>query len=165
MITFIGDDGDLQIIDLDWLNQAEQAMLLRGQSQRTAGKLRRLFADLAGREAALRAAVTPAQAAITYGDYYRYDFGGSPVQDSAVIYGQVLPLFGVIAAERAAGAGPGEIDQLVARIREGYARGWRHVRAWSAGEPDGETGDTHIGAMEPLTAAQFDAARRAGWPA
>ena len=165
MITYTADDGDLRIIDREWLNDTEAAVLLLGQSQRTARKLRRLIADLARQETALKAATTPAQAAITYGDHYRYDFPGNKLMAAAVVYGQVLPLFGIIEAERAAGAGTAEIDQLVARIREGYRRGWRHVRAWSAREPGGETGDTHVGVMEPLTAAEFAVARAAGWPA
>lgn len=165
MITYTADDGELRIIDREWLNPTDQAILLKGQSRRTAGKLRRSFAALEQQETAWNAAATPAQHQITWGCWYRQDFTGNALLNGAVIYGRVLPLFEIIEAEEAAGAGTAEIDQLVARIREGYVRGWRHVRGHSIAEPHGETGETHVACMTAITGAEFEAAQLAGWPA
>lgn len=44
-----------------------------------------------------------------------------------------------------------------------YARGRRFARCYSTLEPDGEWGSTHIADMVPITAEQFETARRLGW--
>lgn len=165
MITYMTDDGELRIIDREWLNTAEQAILLKGASHSTARKLRRSFTALDAQETAWNTTATPAQHQITWGCWYRQDFTGNALLNGAVIYGRVLPLFEIIDAEEAAGASTPEIDQLVARIKEGYVRGWRHVRGHSIAEPHGETGETHVACMTAITRAEFEAARAAGWPA
>lgn len=165
MITYKTDAGEYRIIHDEWIPEQDRAMLLKDAGQRSARKLRRSFAQADATEAAWNAAATPAQRRIGWGDAWRQDFPGNQLMRAAVIYGRVLTLFEVIEAEQATHCTIAELDQVIARIREGYGHGWRYVRGYSQIEPDGEPGYTHIAVMTPLTIAEFDAARAAGWPA
>lgn len=57
-----------------------------------------------------------------------------------------------------------KIEQGVARLWRGQARGWRYCAAYSRNYPEAELDDQHVALMQPISAAEFAAARALGWP-
>lgn len=117
-----------------------------------------------------KAAATPRQNAITYGDHW---------MRVASIYGDRLLIAGRIStleelaesAERfiqrdIADGVPEEETRAEAKaeadaLLESYAEGFRFGYAYSAVEPDGELGDTHVCSMIPISAENFAAIKEA----
>lgn len=110
-------------------------------------------------EEAANERVTPAQASVTWGDYWAREFAGD-----FWIFGHIPTERETEASEREAGADPHELKEATLSLRRDHERGYRFGRAYSVACPDGELGSTHISEMEAkLTRGQFEAARRARW--
>ena len=170
--------GGMQILDLEYINPGDDDLLLEALDPPARAALAREFVRLRQRENIWAARATEEQRAIGWGDYavWRWTPGCDPV--FGVTSGAIAALAGPLtiyahiptreqfrAAERKAGAGEAEVGRALADADKAYARGWRHVRAWSAVEPaDGDIGDWHCAVMTKITGEQFRAARAAGWP-
>lgn len=108
---------------------------------------------------AAREAMTPEQAAITYGDYWmRVD---APV----LIFGHIYTKEEFDKAELDAGASEEELEYEHKIYENSYNNGFRFGWAYSAWEPAGELGDTHVLNMIKITKEQFEEAKRYQWEA
>lgn len=104
------------------------------------------------REAAAYADAWLAQRNITWGDHF-----ARPLPELQVmVFGRCVTFeeFAATEGERAAAAW---------RDEGPYQRGRRFARSYSVLAPDGEPGSVHVCSMVPLTAEQFETARRLGW--
>lgn len=135
--------------------------------------LEAMFADMAEREAAANAAVCPEQAAVR--DATDTVFWMRPYE-SIVIFGRTPSVAAYAEIEYAhldrelAGADPAERAMLVSEraavlptFTDRRARGYLTGDCFSVWEAEGEWGDTHCSQVWPISSAQFEAARAAGW--
>jgi hypothetical protein len=68
-------------------------------------------------------------------------------------------------AEQAADASAEEADATLTAIAQAFKRGYRYGWCYSADAPEGELGVVHVTHCVPVTAWEFEAARRHGWQA
>jgi hypothetical protein len=101
-----------------------------------------------------------AEAAPDWGGYFRRDD-----VPGLTIYGHVLNQDDIRRAEQAAGASAEEADAAIAGIAQAFKRGYRYGWCYSADAPKGELGTVHISRCVPVSASEFEAARRRGWRA
>lgn len=79
------------------------------------------------------------------------------------VYGEIFTEEQFAQMERDCGAEEPEIEFELSVLRQAYMRGYRHGRCYSAWEPDGEIGDTHISVMRKISREEFEAAMERGW--
>jgi hypothetical protein len=101
-----------------------------------------------------------AEAPPRWGEYFRRDD-----VPGLIIYGHVLNQEEIRRAEQAAGASAEEADAAIAGIAQAYKRGYRYGWYYSADAPKGELGAVHVRQCVPVSASEFEAARRRGWRA
>jgi hypothetical protein len=163
VITYETRDGCLVIVDLEYIDGEDaERLLLADAAPASREQLRRDLDQLREQETRWQASATPAQHAITWGDYWRKTWQ-SPGEPDLLIWGRVHTEAEITAGEERLGVPAAEIDAIRTRIRGGYDRGWRYGRCWSRLIPEGELGSTHVATVERVTAAEFAAAERAGW--
>jgi hypothetical protein len=175
VITFDASDGRLVIVAEEAFDADAEAKLLSIAAD--PAWLAAEFGRLRAQEAVWSAAASPAQLAITWGDCFRFrrpagasqvvsglDLAGETILPEHVVYGRVWTVQEFAGRERKAGAPEPAIRREIRRLRGLHDRGWRYGTCWSELVPAGDTGRHHAGYLEPLTAGQLHAARRAGWP-
>jgi hypothetical protein len=115
-----------------------------------------LFAFMASNRQAAIAAMTPEQQAITYGCFWMRT-------DSSPMFGYVMTLAEIEAAERNAGSEDDELEATIRNMEANHDDGYRFGWVYSIVTPDGELGTTHCSTMMPISEIEFLAARDAGW--
>lgn len=110
------------------------------------------FAEMAANEQRANAEASPAQNAITYGDYWMRPY--AEMGEFVLIFGRVHTREEVAAVEE---------PETMAVLDNAFARGYRFGQAWSVWEPRGELGDTHVSVMCPISQELFEAARAQDW--
>jgi len=163
VITYTDRTGQLMIVDLEYVTAAEVKLMLAGAAPSSRAQLRADLDLLLGQEARWRAAATPEQHAISWGDHWRRTWQSEDGALEMQIWGRVHTEEEITAAEERLHVPAAEVSVIRARIRAGYERGWRYGRCWSLLVPDGELGSTHVATVERVTAEEFGAAKRAGW--
>jgi len=171
VIQYEAKTHPLMVVDAEYIDQVTEQLLLTTATEAALPKVREAIQQIRGRERRYQLAATAEQQAIGWGDCFRYTWkpdgrhilAGS-LAEGVTIYGQVMTRAEVRHSELAAGASHDEAQAALRRIMHAYGRGWRHGRCYSVIEPDGESGDTHVAVMTPITAGEFEAARAAGWP-
>lgn len=111
-------------------------------------------------EETARALTTPEQAAIGWGDYFEV----LPERNYGLrAWGRIYGRKELEESERSCGAPDEEIVLTMMRSDDGFERGYRFARTYSAVEPDGELGDVHVSVMRKITREEFGQARENGW--
>ncbi len=100
--------------------------------------------------------------------YHSYAINLVPDHDGSlalVVFGRVASREEFEILELGAGANPmnGEIEMIMRRYDELYAKGYRYGRWFSEPYPDGEFGDTHITQLWPITEADYQHALNNRW--
>lgn len=162
MITYEMADGTVVLADVEFTTPADERAMLAMASHRAMAGLLDQFAKARAEEAAMNGRATEEQRAIGYGDCVTREWD-DPEHGPLTIWGTVLPLALVARGERQSGAGDAEIASLLARLEDGYGRGWRYGRWFSVMSPEGEYGAAHVAGLRPVTVAEFDAAHWRGW--
>jgi hypothetical protein len=113
-----------------------------------------MVAAVAQSEAAVAALTTDAQRAITYGEFWC-----APADQSSYLR------FGVIARGTSPSAPVSRTSAArAAKRKDEHRRGYRFGCAYSAIEPEGQWGSTHVSTMvAKLSRAQFEQIRATGW--
>jgi hypothetical protein len=101
------------------------------------------------------------------GDYWdepEIDHWRQTTDSGLVIYGKAFTLAEIEDAEKQdMGDTVADVEKQLATIRGYHQQGLRYSRCYSALCPAGEGGYHHISYLVPITAAQFEDARQAGW--
>ena len=105
--------------------------------------------------------VTPEQADIGYGDYWMRVWQG--FGETVKVYGYIQTLEESLAQEKECGADEEELRMTEDMLTDSYIRGYRFGYAYSAIEPEGELGSTHISQMIKISKEDFEAAKERGW--
>lgn len=156
VISYRAWSGLQLMVDVDHVTPAERALMLATCHHVDYGKLRAGLDLVADREKQLNAHATAEQKAIGWGGYAWLRWNGAPGDlPACTVYGQLHS-----EAESRAGEDAGTWEH----VQAAFAAGWRYGRWYSAREPGGAEGPNHLGHLHPLSAAQFEAARAAGWP-
>ena len=116
-----------------------------------------MFAFMQEQERQANANVSPDQAQIGYGAYWMR------VDQEVTIFGYVPT-----EAEIRVSEGGDEVDQeelayTLEMLRDAHQRGYRYGKCYSAWEPEGEWGSTHISVMIEIQEWQFKRAQKQGW--
>jgi hypothetical protein len=174
VLQYTSRRGELIIVDLAHIPAGHQELILGDARPEYHAGLIRAFAAGAVREHRWLAMATRAQREIGWGSYVwlRYEPPASePFALACTIYGHIPHLEGVVAAEEgaavnlaAAGVEPMPVEMTVAALRESYRFGWRYGHWYSEVEPGGEPGENHIAWLTQMSRAEFERARRLGWP-
>jgi hypothetical protein len=125
--------------------------VLRAMADQAPAPLKEMFESWLSRDAD----ATPG-----WGGYFRRDD-----VPGLTIYGHVLNPDEIRRAEHTAGVSAEEADAALAGISQAFKRGYRYGWCYSADAPEGELGAVHVSQCVPLTASEFEAARRCGWRA
>jgi hypothetical protein len=125
--------------------------VLRAMADQAPAPLKEMFDDWLSRDA---------DASLGWGGYFRRDdvLG-------LTIYGHVLNQDEIRRAEQTAGASVAEADAALAEVAQAFKRGYRYGWCYSVDVPEGELGAVHVSQCAPVTASEFEAARRRGWQA
>jgi len=164
LITYPSTSGTAVVMWVEYLTRDQENKLTADAAPAARMSLARIFGQMRAREARLQEAATPAQRAITWGGYWAAPQPGAP-EGPYTAYGRVSTPDEVAQRNAAAGVPMSEAAAEDQGLRAGYQRGWRYGRVYSPHIPEGEYGDEHVAEMIPISAAQFEAARAAGWPA
>jgi hypothetical protein len=177
VIQYTSADGTLVLLDIEHVTAAEEDQILASARPKDRPILNRAFQELYLRETTYRAAATEEQQQIGWGDHaaLRYEpppgAGPSWLPTPCTIYGWVYTRDHARRSECAAAASLSRqgiparpVDDSMAHLDAAHAAGWRFARWYSKLSPEGEPGEQHIATLIPVTAAQFRAARRDGWP-
>lgn len=116
-----------------------------------------MFAAISRGVEQAKARATPAQNAITYGDYWMRAW------EDILIFGYIYTREEMDAAEVKLGATQEELEYEHQVYDRSYADGFRFGRAYSVIEPDGELGDTHVSDMVKITKEEFESAKSLNW--
>jgi len=160
MIQFHDRSGRRVIVDLDWFDDRDQAVILQMADAGQAATLRAAFAAMDAETARLLARATPGQLAITYGSHWRTIWQPPGPGAAVPIWGQVLDLDEL---RRDCRGDMPEWLYLLAHIEYGYRQGWRYSRCYSRIVPDGELGGHHAATLTPISDAEFNRARISHW--
>lgn len=130
----------------------------------TADSLEEAIESLIANEHAASEAASDEQHAVTYGDYFRVDDAAGDGGPPLTVYGYILTPDEYVAGERAAGADAGEEAEQRRHLAYAHSLGKRFSRCFSADEPGGEFGYTHVvDITEKITRDEFDAAAGRRW--
>gem|GEM_PF-2082317 len=157
MITYEARDGTVVLFAEEFTTEADERAMIASASPRAMAALLDGFTRAHAEEAAMNRRATDGQKAITWGDCVTRQWEG------VTIWGTITPLALVARDERDHGAPAAEVMALIARLEDGYARGWRYGRWHSVISPEGEYGAAHVADLAPVTVAEFDAAQWNGW--
>lgn len=111
-------------------------------------------------EARANANVTVEQGLIGWGDYFEVP---PELNRGLHAWGHVMSREDVAASEREAGADEAEVREVMARMDNSYARGYRFSWSYSAPYPEGELGSVHVSTMRKVTKDEYAAAQADGW--
>jgi hypothetical protein len=125
--------------------------VLRAMADQAPAPLKEIFEGWLNRDAA----ATPG-----WGGYFRRDD-----VSGLTIYGHVLNQDEIRRAEQTAGASAEEVDAALAGLTQAFKRGYRYGWCYSTDAPEGELGAVYVNQCAPVTASEFEAARRRGWRA
>lgn len=106
--------------------------------------------------------VVPEQREISYGSLWLRFYPLGP-NDRTVIFGKVHTLEEIAAKEAELGAGPGEVQAVLAHTKDMNTRGYLFGTCWSTIEPTGELGNTHRSEIWYCPPALFEHAEQCGW--
>jgi hypothetical protein len=186
VITFKSADGTLVIGDIDHVTREEEDRYLSLAPPRHTLDVGRRLIHLRVEEARLRALATPEQWAIGWGGHVAVLMGmlRDCAQRNATRYGMASvgfppAIYGELFTPEQIDAGAEEVlataERLGMTLRNrrdseqvhyaAHAAGWRYGRWFSAADQDGDVGQHHVACLRPISARQFRAARRDGWPA
>jgi hypothetical protein len=157
MITYEAADGTLVMADVEFTTRADEAAMIATASPRAVLGLRREFAAARAAERAMSERATDEQRSIGYGDCVTREW------DGLTIYGVIQPRGLVARDELDHGAGLGDTARVLARLDDGYRRGWRYGRWHSVDSPEGEYGAAHVADLRKISVSEFDAAQWRGW--
>lgn len=104
-----------------------------------------------------KARATPEQNTITYGDYWMR------MWEDILIFGYIHTREELDAAEVKLGATQEELEYEHRVYDASYNDGFRFGTAYSAIEPNGELGDTHVSDMTKITKEEFESAKLLDW--
>jgi len=161
VITYEARDGTVVLFAEEFTTEADERAMIATASPRAMAAPLDGFTRAHAEEAEMSRRATDAQRAITWGDCATRVW--CPARGPVTIWGTITPLALVARDERDAGAGAAEVIALIARLEDGYARGWRYGRWHSVISPEGEYGAAHIADLTPVSVAEFDAAQWNGW--
>ena len=169
-----GSGTDRVILDIEYIDREDEDVILASAARPARPGLAKFFLQLRCRESRFAAMATDIQRAIGYGDHFAFWAGDGGSRLTApgghMVYGYIptrrefAESEMAIADALADAVDPAGAARTIEQASRAYERGWRHVTAFSVTDPDGDPGELHVAMMTPISAAQFRAARRDGWP-
>jgi hypothetical protein len=164
MFTYKSKTSGLVLLaDPEMLTEEDQARIIAdAYDEEARSEIEYAFRAMLQRERRWNQLVTPDQARIGSGDFFRAVVR-VPMSPEMTVWGEVLTVETIEDSERLRGASEQEIMRWAQNTRQRAAAGWRWTRSYSLYEPDGEYGAWHVSHLTRISAGEFAAAKIRRW--